>query len=470
MGMEIKMSHPESTKSIQDYARWALLCCAIGWILSVYVEAESANAADDPPAPAAKPATLAEIRQAIDWFKFPKPDGAMWEMTDLQGTHYWVPGTIAQAAEFYRKTMTAQGWSEVKKANPDPEPDKYQSCEFTKAGFLVGLGISGNKTHAEVRLYHLGNVDARRLPTPADAKVTPAHSSYVSYSTASKPDVAAAFCRKEIAAQGWRETPSPEAKVAAKKGITILRFVQNATECKVTITPKKEGETEVTYHTFLRREFEPAEVVAFLAVKEIPKPATVKDALQTLDLRKLPHLGEVAPKSNTGLKAEYETRASVAKAVAFYRKTLADQGWVLVPPLVDLEARGALEFEKSGYLLSLRIENLNDRPKKTGLVKIELTNHGNVDLRQLPYMPGAEFNMAYPDRYRASATAEAAAAFYRKELGKLGWKETGKRKDDGKYGYHLEFIQNDSHLKIVIDNTRDGQTAIQLNTWVGDER
>ena len=47
-------------------------------------------------------------------------------------------------------------------------------------------------------------------------------------------------------------------------------------------------------------------------------------------------------------------------------------------------------------------------------------------------MPGAEFNYLFPDRYRASATSEAAAVFYRKELTKLGWKEMGKRKDDGK--------------------------------------
>jgi hypothetical protein len=160
----------------------------------------------------------------------------------------------------------------------------------------------------------------------------------------------------------------------------------------------------------------------------------------------------------------------VAKAVAFYRKTLAEQGWALVPPLVDRDERGALEFEKAGFLLSLRIENLIDQVNKTGLVSIALTNHGNVDLRQVPYMPGAEINYGFPDRYRASATAEAAAAFYRKELTKLGWQEKGKRPVRAGTGYHLEFFQNDSQLKIYIHQTSDGQTPIQVSAEFGGER
>ena len=447
-----------------------MLCCAIGAILSFYVEAESANAADDPPAPASKPVALVEVRQVIDWFKFPKPDGAMWEKTNLMGTHYWVPGTMAQAADFYRKTMTTQGWSETKKAFPDPEPDKYQSFEFSKAGFLVSLALNGKNKHVEVRLFHLGNVDTRRLPKPADAKVANAYIHYVSYTTASKPELAAEFCRKEIAALGWRETQSQEAKFAAKEGKTILRLVQNAMQCNVTIARNKEGETEVVYQAYFRSEFDPADVAAAFAAKDIPKPATVKEALQTLDLRTLPHLGEVAPKINNGLHAKYEPRASVAKAVAFYRKTLTELGWVLVPPLEDIDATGALHFEKAGYHLSLKFENLIDQVNKTGLVGIELTNHGNVDLRQFPFMPGAEINYSYPDRYHASATSEAAAAFYRKELAKLGWQETSKGEVGGKYGHHLKFVQNDSYLRVTIHPTRDGQTQIQLSTEFGGKR
>lgn len=488
------MNPPEGNRSIHGCWRWALWLCVLGWVLpgcgrsaptpaearveaassetggdraaspsnkeGVRAEAEPANATEDPAPPVPKPATLAEVRQAIDWFKSPKPDGALWEETNLLRTHYWVPGTIAQAADFYRKTLAAQGWIENKKANPGSEPDKYQSLEFAKAGFLVFLDLSGKKTHVEVHLFNLGNVDARRLPKLADAKVTAASRSYVAYATSSKPESAAESCRKGIAALGWRETPAPGAKNYAKEGITLLRFVQNAMDCKVTITRKKEGETEVIYHTYLRSEFEPADVAASLAAKNIPKPATLNEALQTLDVRKLPRLGESDFKVNTGLRAEYETRASVATAVAFYRKTLAEQGWALVPPLVDLDESGALQFEKAGFLLSLHIESLVNQVNKAGLVSIALSNHGNVDLRQLPYLPGAEISHVRQvhTQYRASATVEAAAAFYRKELAQLGWQEKGKG---------LEFFQNDARLKIYIDTTRDGQTPIQVSAKFG---
>ena len=220
-------------------------------------------------------------------------------------------------------------------------------------------------------------------------------------------------------------------------------------------------------------QFEPTEVAASFAAKDIPKPATLDEALQTLDLRKLPQLGESAPKINNGLHAEYETRASVAKAADFYRKALAELGWVLVPPLVDLDETGALQFEKAGFLLSLNIENLISEVDKTGLVSIALTNHGNVDLRQLPYLPGAEIGYArnVQPQYRASATAETAAAFYRKSLADLGWQAKGTSPDraDGS-GYHLEFSQNRTRLMIYIDTTRDGQTPIHVMHEFGDVR
>ena len=140
--------------------------------------------------------------------------------------------------------------------------------------------------------------------------------------------------------------------------------------------------------------------------------------------------------------AKYEARASVAKAAAFYRKTLAELGWVLVPPLIEIDERGVLQFEKAGFFLSLQIENLIEQVNKAGLVSIELTQHGNVDLRQLPYLPGAEIKHAREvhTQIRASASAEAAAAFYRKELARLGWQEKGKsRERAGSKTYRLSF-------------------------------
>jgi hypothetical protein len=38
-----------------------------------------------------------------------------------------MPGPVAQAADFFRKTLVAHGSIDNKKANPDSETDKYQS-------------------------------------------------------------------------------------------------------------------------------------------------------------------------------------------------------------------------------------------------------------------------------------------------------------------------------------------------------
>ena len=148
--METKMKPTEAHRSIQGYARLVLLVFASGATLlgcrksapdpaAARAEAASVEAvATAPPSllnegvPAAavpanpsgvpatvpKPATLAEVREAIDWFNFLKPDGAVWEETDLLTTRYWVPGTVAQAADFHRNAMAAQGWERKQEGQP----------------------------------------------------------------------------------------------------------------------------------------------------------------------------------------------------------------------------------------------------------------------------------------------------------------------------------------------------------------
>jgi hypothetical protein len=423
---------------------------------------EPAPPTDQPAASAPKPATLAEVRQAIDWLAFPKPPGAQWEETDLLKTDHWALGTLDQAVDFYRKALTAAGWSEEKMAHPDTQPDKYRSLEFTKNGFLVALFLEGKAQSVKVHLDNRGNVDARRLPKPPGATEAAGSRSMVTLTTPSKPEAVADFCRKELTDLGWRETPE---RGSRSEESVSLRFVQNAMECQVVILQDKSGSTKfVTYHTNVRREFEPADVAAHFAPQAIPKPASAQEVLQVLDLRQLPRLGEGDFQVNTGLRAGYETRASVARAVAFYRKALAERGWALVPPLVDVDEDGRLQFEKSGFHVSVEIKNLIDEPNKTGLVRIVLAHHGNVDLRQLPYPPGAEIGYLRQLNFQftTSASEQEVAAFYRRELAKLGWKEVP--------GVHPAFVQNDVRLTAFIHTTRAGRTPVQLSVTFAGER
>jgi hypothetical protein len=410
--------------------------------------------ADDP---ATKPAGLAEVCKAVDWFTFPRPPGAQWVETDLFKTDYWVLGDYNQAPEFFRNAMTAQGWTEEKSSYR--KHDDSQSLEFTKVGFVIALHLeSKTEKSYKVHLQNWGNVDARTLPRPADAKMSSGGRTVVALESPAKPDAVLDFCTKEFSARGWREA----AQGYVSKQSPSLRFVQNAMECVVTIFLKPDGSINtIIYNSRVREEFDPAEVAAVFAPGNIPKPATVAEALAVLDLRKLPRIGEGELNSRNGLEADYEARTNIEKAGAFYRKTLTEQGWVLVPPLVEISERGYLRFQKGGYFVTVETRDLIDEPNKAGLLNIKLTNHGNVDLRQLPYPPAAAISpYRQQRRFTTSANEEEVKSFYRQVLPKLGWKEAK--------SVFLEFLQSDSKLVIIIHKPQNGQTPIEMHTNFGE--
>jgi hypothetical protein len=86
-----------------------------------------------------------------------------------------------------------------------------------------------------------------------------------------------------------------------------------------------------------------------------------------------------------------------------------------------------------------------------------------VDLRRLPYPPGAEIGWdrrVLPATVRTTASPADAAAFYRAELPKLGWTEKGK---------DLEFVQNGMRVKLYVGTPRDGTTPVQVGAGFRDE-
>jgi hypothetical protein len=153
----------------------------------------------------------------------------------------------------------------------------------------------------------------------------------------------------------------------------------------------------------------------------------------------------------------YQAPGKVADAAGFYRKHFAAQGWTEIPPRSSMEKMAGLKFEKSGYLVSVGASEFD----KPGFVTVSVANHGNVDLRQLPYPPGAEI---HPQRdahvnINTTLTTDAAFEFYRKELPRLGWKEA---KTQGRGT--TSFQQNDVDLLLEIQTDSHDKTAVQLRT------
>lgn len=401
-----------------------------------------------------KPATLAEVRQVINWLTFPKPDGAVYEQTSLLTSRYMVAGEIDPMVEWTRKAFAAAGWAEEKRATPDAQPDKYRSLQFVKNGFLVNQFISAKSQSVEVNFTLVGNVDARQLPKPDNVTAVGSDRSYQSYTTTETADAVTAFCRKVFTAGGWRETPSLGAAAAAKEGRVELRFVQNAMECRVMSYLDDKKSLTVMYHTAVRSEMDPAE----FAVKAVPTPAGEKEKLAAIDLKSFPRIGELDAKVNTGTRLEYGVYTGTEKAVAFYRKAFADKGWTQVPPLIDVFDKGELHFEKDGFSVEVALR----RNPNGGLVTCTVTNHGNVDTRHLPHPPGAEFSPIRKPVFfiQTTATPAEAEAFYRKELPKLGWKE---KKDT-----FVAFEQNGVTLRLIVGTPRQNLTPVQV-TLVSDK-
>jgi hypothetical protein len=158
---------------------------------------------------------------------------------------------------------------------------------------------------------------------------------------------------------------------------------------------------------------------------------------------------------STGISCQVPT--TLDEFVAFHRKEFAARGWTETEVDTDIPGRVELTFEKSGY----RVTAGAYRPDGKKDAEIGIINSGNVDLRQMPYPPGAEIRAERDTTVNATTTLNgtAAAEFYRTELGKLGWKEEKGRKGRGT----LEFARNAAVLRVSVGTDTEDRTSIQLS-------
>lgn len=413
-----------------------------------------------------KPATLAMILQSVDLEKLPRPARAL----NVHGgpallSCQMPPFTFAEAAEFYRKSLTPLGWAEDKEPIPGLDNSQLLYLAFDKGG--MRLVITGQKADRAdpmtVTLVNTGNVDARKMPRMADAKPKIQLQTAVIYTTAAKPDEVAAFYSKEFSARGWRATLAPAARFLAKEGRTVLRFVQNAMECNVVIAAGKDRATEVTLAPQVRQTFEPADVRAHCTPKEVAAPAKQKEYLEVLDVRKLPR-PEMAEKLEHdkefvvhSVGTAYQAALNLDDVAVYYRKVFDELGWARLLSQGDSQTHLDLKFEKNGNLVSVTAS----KPAESDKVRVSVTNHGNVDLRQLPYPPGAEIGCVRDAHVHINTALSKAEAeeFYRKELPKLGWEAQATRGQGT-----LRFTQNEVYLHIEVGTDAEERTSMHIHT------
>ena len=413
-------------------------------------------------AASAKPATLSEIRDALDWSKMPKPPGAQSARAGLSICSYKAPGTFLEAATFFRNNLPALGWKEDATPIPGVDQKAYLYLAFDKGD--MRLSINGFRANPEkpmtITLSNNGNVDIRDIPKPADANFRSNIRLAAFFTTGSKPQEAADFCRKGILERGWKEVADESAKFFAKEGRIVLRFLQNAMEMGVVASKNDAGQTQVTISVHVRYKFDPNEIRNVLTPKEIPAPASEKEYLSILDLRTFPLMKD-AHKRDRQTQAialsnviTCQAPGSLEEAILFHRKRFLERGWQETHFDNQIGDRVELYFEKNGYLVTVELGQ-----QKKEDVQISVVNHGNVDLRQLPYPAGAEIG---PERSTfvncvTTVSESDAVEFYRKELAKLGWNAAEGR---GRGSYL--FLQKASILQIEIQKDAGGPTALKL--------
>jgi predicted enzyme related to lactoylglutathione lyase len=291
--------------------------------------AESPVAKPVEPVPA-KPASLQEATRAIDFRKFPMPEGESatnkaaailsYPLRKLDGE---------QAMQFYRAKFAEAGWKLNDEEYVNQEKG-YFRYSWTKQGFVMSGGAHKDPMGGAWSMYitNHGNIDSRTLPRIAGADVK--NSAFVStyYHTHATADAVAEFTRAELTKAGWREVEVSGGKRKLQPDEPRhVRFIQRGMAVGANISVAQ-GKTNVLLG------------VSVLRV-ELPIMPETNGTVEFMDAEFLPvHLF-------------YSTPASPDRVLDFHRKELPALGWTIragTDTIADGKAKVILEAPEKGAL------------------------------------------------------------------------------------------------------------------------
>jgi hypothetical protein len=229
--------------------------------------------------------------------------------------------------------------------------DQSASGTFSRDGFIVSLMVIpvGGAGQVSVAYTHHGNIDLAKLPLPPGTKpmfAGPASAMFLSTATVEQTGEA---LKKLLLEKGWQ----PYGTAGGS-----LFFKQNAVRLKAFIVaaPAQAGKTMITYSSELMS-------------ADLPAPANA--------------LGAQYSDANTQLL--FDTDASLAEVVDFYRETLGKSGWkptlshpvkidskdtlLFLSPQKDLITLESYDFEGKTrvlltYTTAAEVRELNERVKR----------------------------------------------------------------------------------------------------------
>src|SRR5262249_43180363 len=133
-------------------------------LAAAMISADSALAADGPPA------TVAEAARILDLATFPAMPGVEKPgQRNLASLFYEAESTVKAAYEFQRKNLIERKWKELPGGYAS---DESTSGAFEREGFRLSVTVfTGSKPGtARVSLTNHGNVDPAKLPLPPGTK------------------------------------------------------------------------------------------------------------------------------------------------------------------------------------------------------------------------------------------------------------------------------------------------------------
>jgi hypothetical protein len=408
-------------------------------------------------------------------------------------------GAIDGTLEFYRKELTAMGWSPLSAADatahwPDAKLDE-KPASGVHAYFIRGtqwpilLSLqphNDSKVNVEIKVppfalpqtLEVGQEDFG-LPTPKISRSsggTGGAAQHTIYAhVPAEVGTVLAFYRREFAARNWKEetqgtvvTPhavtlnytSPEGpgvlKLSHKYDLTIVNLVQQ-------ITPKPAAKVETPPNAAdpvddamkqMQQMMRDAGLPQQNAPQAAPAPKAPEAALRKLAENKapvpVPDTAEDVELDGADGKLEFNSASSVKAVADFYRAAMKEQGWDSRSSVINNANMVVLNFAKAGKAVSFTIMRMGNKTNVSadgpGL-KLAAKSDAPSAIAALATAPATADDLVaeesgglpLPRRHTMSVGGQTpfrrdlkasvplsltdVLGFYRRELGKLNWKE-----------------------------------------------
>jgi hypothetical protein len=315
-----------------------------------------------------RPGDPEAARGVIDLRKFPLLNDRARASASSAAVHYAASGKVADATRFYRKELSAKGWTE--QMPPPIENDDRATLRFGKRGFILEVSILtlDGGPGVGISVDNRGNLDTRELLHLEDAKLDASSvQEQARYTTSATPDVAVEFYRHEIPKFGWEESKGPGGSHVQLDGIYLV-FVQKGMKVQVTVCANPERKTDVQVQAWVIGEGASSDK---LKATNLPPSSPDKATAAGLQPKDFPIPDDaVDAKFMAGPKTvEFKSPSTISKLMEFYRKELKSRDWSEDNKVPVLGEIGLCTFKKGKASLTITMSRDGDMTAVTVLTQ-----------------------------------------------------------------------------------------------------